>query len=91
MLLASHHYEALGVSTSASSGEIKKAFHKLALKLHPDKNKQAMAEEAFKIIEQAHRTLSDDRERRKYDASIGVSSSPPRQRHYARSGHYKYD
>ena len=38
-----------------------------------------MAEEAFKRIEEAHRTLSDSRERRKYDASVGISDSPPRQ------------
>ena len=44
-----------------------------------------------------HRTLSDARERRKYDASKGISQSPPRQRAYNGSraqsawGHYKYD
>ena len=80
-----------GVTTTASGGEIKKAFHKLALKLHPDKNQQAMAEEAFKRIEEAHRTLSDSRERRKYDASVGISDSPPRQRRgYGSGAHYKY-
>ena len=80
-----------GVATSASAAEIKKAFHKLALKLHPDKNQQAMAEEAFKRIEEAHRTLSDSRERRKYDASVGISDSPPRQRRgYGSGAHYKY-
>ena len=81
-----------GVTTTASGGEIKKAFHKLALKLHPDKNQQAMAEEAFKRIEEAHRTLSDSRERRKYDASVGISDSPPRQarRGYGSGAHYKY-
>ena len=80
-----------GVATTASAAEIKKAFHKLALKLHPDKNQQAMAEEAFKRIEEAHRTLSDSRERRKYDASVGISDSPPRQRRgYGSGAHYKY-
>ena len=80
-----------GVATTARAAEIKKAFHKLALKLHPDKNQQAMAEEAFKRIEEAHRTLSDSRERRKYDASVGISDSPPRQRWgYGSGAHYKY-
>ena len=82
-----------GVATTASSAEIKKSFHKLALKLHPDKNQQAMAEEAFKRIEEAHRTLSDSRERRKYDASVGISHSPPRQARreaYGSRAHYKY-
>ena len=97
VLTAAHHYEALGVAPTASAAEIKKSFHKLALKLHPDKNQQAMAEDAFKAIEEAHRTLSDARERRKYDASKGISQSPPRQRAYNGSraqsawGHYKYD
>ena len=69
-LLAQDHFEALGVSRSASSAEAKKAFHKLALKLHPDKNKQDLAEEAFKRIEEAHRTLSDPRLRKEYELTL---------------------
>ena len=87
----------LDVNVDDAPDAIKKKYRKLALKLHPDKNQQAMAEDAFKAIEEAHRTLSDARERRKYDASKGISQSPPRQRAYNGSraqsawGHYKYD
>ena len=59
-MLAATHYEALGITRDASAAEAKKAFHKLALRLHPDKNKQPLAE-AFKRVEEAHRTLSDRR------------------------------
>ena len=93
VLLADTHYAALGVAVDASSVEIKKSFYKLALKLHPDKNQQPYAEEAFKRIEEAHRTLSDARERRTYDASVGILHSPPRQARreaYGARAHYKY-
>ena len=69
-LLARDHFEALGIPRSASSAEAKKAFHKLALKLHPDKNKQELAEEAFKRVEEAHRTLSDPRLRKDYELTL---------------------
>lgn len=75
-LLANDHFEALGISRSASSADAKKAFHKLALKLHPDKNKMELAEEAFKRIEEAHRTLSDPSERERYELSL--PDGPPR-------------
>ena len=48
-----HHYEALGVTTGASSAEVKKSFHRLALKLHPDKNQQPYAEEALQPCREA--------------------------------------
>ena len=92
-----HPRQALGITEEATASDAKKAYRKLALKLHPDKNQQAMSEDAFKAIEEAHRTLSDARERRKYDASKGISQSPPRQRAYNGSraqsawGQYKYD
>ena len=69
-LLAATHYEALGITRDASAAEAKKAFHKLALRLHPDKNKQPLAEEAFKRVEEAHRTLSDRRLRAEYDLTL---------------------
>lgn len=62
------HYKVLGVSPNASSGEIKKAFRKLALKYHPDKNKTKEAEERFKEINDSYRVLSNPGEKAKYDS-----------------------
>lgn len=63
------YYEILGISQTASSDEVKKAYRNLALVWHPDKN-QANAEEAhvkFQSILKAYETLSDNRERDWYD------------------------
>ncbi len=62
------YYKILGVKKDASKEEIKKAFRKLALKYHPDKNKgDKAAEEKFKEINEAYEVLSDDEKRKKYD------------------------
>ncbi len=60
-------YETLGVSTSASEAEIKKAYRKLARQYHPDVNKEPEAEEKFKEINAAYEVLSDKEKRAKYD------------------------
>lgn len=52
------YYEILGVKKTAKEREIKKAFHKLALKYHPDKNKEDGAEEKFKEIAQGNWPLT---------------------------------
>lgn len=60
-------YEILKVEKTASDNEIKKAYRKLAIKLHPDKNPHPKASEAFKIINRAFEVLSDDNKRSLYD------------------------
>jgi len=60
-------YEVLEVSKTASDVEIKKAYRKLALQMHPDKNHAPGSEEAFKMVTQAFSCLSDPRKRQTYD------------------------
>lgn len=61
-------YEVLGVSKEASTDEIKKAYRKLAIKYHPDKNPDdKVAEEKFKEISAAYAVLGDEEKRKQYN------------------------
>ncbi|KAJ1986450.1 DnaJ sub B member 6 [Coemansia umbellata] len=69
MSLETSYYEILGLSSSASPEEIKKAYRKLSLKWHPDKNPEnkEVAEEKFKLLAEAYSVLSDSEMRGLYD------------------------
>ena len=61
------YYEVLDVAKDADAANIKKAYRKLAIKFHPDRNQEADAEERFKEVSEAYAVLSDDEKRARYD------------------------
>jgi molecular chaperone DnaJ len=74
------YYEVLGVARDASEEDIKKAYRKLAVKYHPDKNPgDKAAEEKFKELGEAYEALSDSQKRAAYDR-FGHSAFDPRAR-----------
>lgn len=71
------YYEILGVPRNATKEEIKRAYRRLVLQYHPDRNKSPEAEEKFKEISEAYAVLIDDEKRRLYDmyGHAGVSGA----------------
>ena len=62
------YYEVLGVNRDVSEGDLKKAYRRIAMKLHPDRNPDdAKAEEQFKEANEAYEVLSDGEKRQIYD------------------------
>ncbi|KAF8719992.1 hypothetical protein HU200_024762 [Digitaria exilis] len=100
------YYAVLGVERRCSVEEIRKAYRRLSLKVHPDKNKAPGAEDAFKLVSKAFKCLSNDQSRKTYDqtgtiedhefreqypnASNAMRRGMARQRRQARSGFYNY-
>lgn len=71
------YYEVLGVSRNASQDDLKKAYRKLAMKHHPDRNQSDQkAEEKFKEVQEAYEALSDQRKRAAYDQFGHAGVSP---------------
>ncbi|HVA83050.1 MAG TPA: DnaJ domain-containing protein [Candidatus Aquilonibacter sp.] len=66
--MAKDYYEILGVPKNASEEQIKKAYRELALKYHPDRNKEKSAEEKFKGINEAYSVLGEPEKRKQYDS-----------------------
>lgn len=72
------YYKVLEIPRNATEQEIKKAYRKMALKYHPDKNKSPGAEEKFKDIAEAYEVLSDPQKREVFDkyGEEGLKGAP---------------
>ncbi len=70
------YYDVLGVSTSATPAEIKKAYFKLAKVTHPDKNKSPTAKQEFARLGEAYEILSDEVKRKQYDLERQSAPAP---------------
>eukprot|EP00929_Paragymnodinium_shiwhaense_P077053 TRINITY_DN39660_c0_g1_i1.p1 TRINITY_DN39660_c0_g1~~TRINITY_DN39660_c0_g1_i1.p1 ORF type:complete len:303 (-),score=82.91 TRINITY_DN39660_c0_g1_i1:16-924(-) len=85
------YYHVLGVARGASPEEVKKAYRKLALKYHPDKNpdNRDFAERHFKLVAEAYEVLSNAEKRRLYDqyGKDGLEGGGPSPSGSSRSGH----
>lgn len=90
------YYEVLGLERTCSVEEIRKAYRKLSLKVHPDKNKAPGSEEAFKKVSKAFKCLSDVESRKQYDQTGLVDDFEYNQQHNVRrrrrrTGHDFFD
>jgi len=71
-----NYYTILGIDQRASTTEVKAAYKKLALRYHPDKNPDKKeAEERFKLLHEAYKTLSDLGKRKKHDLTLGLTKA----------------
>ncbi|KAJ1262566.1 hypothetical protein BS78_09G118700 [Paspalum vaginatum] len=97
------YYAVLGLERRCSAEEIRKAYRRLSLKVHPDKNKAPGAEDAFKLVSKAFKCLSNDQSRRTYDLTGTIDDHEFNERHPnvvrrgtarrrpARSGFYSHE
>ncbi|KAF7806375.1 chaperone protein dnaJ 49-like [Senna tora] len=85
-----NYYEILGLEKSNCTVEdVRKAYRKLSLKVHPDKNAAPGSEEAFKAVSKAFQCLSNEESRRKYDL-VGEDDDEPATRQRARAYHHHH-
>merc|ERR1712224_1921 len=71
-----NHYQVLGVAQDASDEQIKKAYRKLSLKYHPDKNSgDSKAQKMFEQIGAAYELLADDNKRAVYDQELNIAAT----------------
>lgn len=82
------YYEILGLGKTCSVEDMRKAYRKLSLKVHPDKNKAPGSEEAFKSVSKAFQCLSNEDARRKYDVSGSDEPSYQTRSRSARRQHH---
>ena len=67
------YYEVLGVARDCTTDDLKKAYRRLAMQYHPDRNQgDKQAEERFKEVGEAYACLSDPQKRQRYDAFVGL-------------------
>lgn len=87
------YYEILGVNNDCTEDDLKRAYKKLALKFHPDKNHAPGATEAFKAIGNAFSVLSSPEKRQRYDRFGTEEEQVPvmSERHFFHNGGYEYD
>lgn len=81
------YYEVLNVTKEATDTDIKKSYKKLALQLHPDKNRAPGAVEAFKTLGNAAGVLTDPEKRKHYDMFGSESNRIQQNRHHYHANH----
>ncbi|XP_034724945.1 dnaJ homolog subfamily B member 9 isoform X2 [Etheostoma cragini] len=89
-----NYYDTLNVEPAATDSQVKKAFRKLAVKYHPDKNRSADAEKIFREIAEAYMVLSNKEKRKLYD-SVGhdafLKNEASEDEHAETSSHFGFE
>ena len=75
ILAAEDHYDVLQVPGGAKTDEIRKNYLRISVRVHPDRNQDPNATQAFQRVSEAYAVLSDEEARRKYDAEQFMSSA----------------